>query len=81
MRSIQARFNHFNREPNSSYLAFSRAIEGREFCRDNISRNFVKLVDKDDYSHKDKNILIDHLYKLSNTPLEHEIEEKQASDE
>lgn len=78
MRSIQARFNNLNEEPVSTYLAFTRAVQYQGFCRDNISRNFIRLVDKDDYSHNDKNTLINHLYMLSNTPAEHEIEYKKA---
>ncbi|MCB9806150.1 hypothetical protein H6775_03265 [Candidatus Nomurabacteria bacterium] len=67
MRSIEARFNRFNKKPVSSYLAFSNAVKGQGFSRDSISRNFVKLVYRDDYLKKDKKQLIDHLENLSNS--------------
>lgn len=67
MRSIEARFRKFNNEPSSSYLAFSRAIEGQNFSRDSISRNFINLVNVDDYEHEEKKQLIDHLENLSNS--------------
>ena len=74
MRSIKARFNKLYKEPLSSYLAFSRSVRNQRFTLDSISRNFTKLVEKDDYDIKDKNTLIKHLYKLSNPSEEHEIE-------
>lgn len=81
MRSIKARFNKFNKEPNSTYLAFTKAVKYRKFSRDKISRNFIKLVDKSDYIHEDKNTLIDYLHYLSNRSEEHEIQPKQANTE
>lgn len=53
----------------SSYLNFARAVKGRRFSKDAISRWFTKLVEKDDYDKRDRKQLIAHLAKLSN-PLE-----------
>ena len=76
MRSIEARFNKFNKEPVSSFLAFSEAVKNQNFNLDTIKRNFTKLVDKVDYCKEEKNQVINHLYKLSNKPEEHVIEAK-----
>jgi hypothetical protein len=78
MRSIQARFNKFynkpskaNEMPPSTYLAFAKAVKHQFFSRDSIARNWMKLVDKEDYLKEEKNEIIDYLYKLSNKPEEH----------
>lgn len=78
MRSIKARFNNFYSKslkadeiPPSTYLAFARAVKHQFFSRDSIARNWMKLVDKEDYEKEEKNEIIDYLYKLSNTPEEH----------
>lgn len=71
MRSVKARFNRFNKEPLSSYIAFSKAVKNQNFSRDSISRNFINLVDPDDYCCDEKKSLIDYLYDLSNPTEEH----------
>lgn len=65
MKSIEARFNRFEHESIGSYVAFARAVNGQQFSRDTISRNFLKFVDKSDYDKKDKNQIIDYLTTLS----------------
>lgn len=69
MKSIERRFNNIkNRRPNwSSYICFAEAIKGQKITKDIISRWFGKLVEKDDYSKKDKKQLLKHLDVLSNT--------------
>lgn len=52
--------------PNlSTYMNFASAVREQGFTRDAISRNFNRLVSKDDYERKDKQSLIDGLTRLS----------------
>lgn len=68
MRSIKARFNQSQSvHPEwSSFICFSSAISDQKFCLDNISRNFNKLVDKQDYEADEKREIIDFLFRHSN---------------
>lgn len=56
MRSIEARFKQIEmKHPDwSSYVVFSSAIHGQNFCKDKIHRHFNKLVEKDDYHKSEK---------------------------
>ena len=76
MRSIKARFQNEQKEGVSTYIAFLRAVKEQGFSRDNIARNFLRFVDKNDYKRNQKNNLVDQLYKLSKTLEEHEIDTK-----
>lgn len=76
MRSIERRFlNLQQKRPNhSSFLNFAASIRSQNFSADKISRWFSELVEKVDYDKGDRAALLKHLYALSNTPEEHEIE-------
>ena len=67
MRSIQRRFDNFQKKnPNlSTYINFAKTVRGQRFSRYAISKWFNRLVDKDDYSPKDRNQLIGELTKLA----------------
>lgn len=65
MRSVEARFNQRHKDPASTYLAFARAVRGQGFSRNTVARNFVQLVEADEYEKKDKNKIIDFLVQLS----------------
>ncbi len=67
MRSIKRRFDNFQQKnPNlSTYINFAKAVRGQRFSRNAISKWFNRLVDKDDYSPKDRNQLIGELAKLT----------------
>lgn len=67
MRSIKASFLEVtDKNPDlSSFICFSKAIQGRKFTKRRISRSFNSLVKKDDYFDS-KIELINHLVELSN---------------
>lgn len=67
MRSIKRRFDNFRQKnPNlSTYISFAKTVRGQRFSRYAISKWFNKLVDKDDYSPKDRNQLVRELTKLT----------------
>lgn len=66
MRSIQRRFEKIvKRNPFwSSYISFAEAIKHQQFSRDTIYHWFNRLVDKNDYSRKEKRNLLKHLCNL-----------------
>lgn len=68
MRSIQARFKEEKRKAacHGDFICLGRAVEGRRFCAERISRNLTALVEKDDYSITDRPALLRHLVALSN---------------
>ncbi|NMC51526.1 hypothetical protein GYA54_02220 [Candidatus Kuenenbacteria bacterium] len=67
MRSLERRFNHIkNSQPFwSDYQCFCRAIAKQKFGEQTIHRWFNKLVDKNEYSPRDKRCIIAHLEKLN----------------
>ncbi|KCZ71301.1 hypothetical protein ANME2D_02503 [Candidatus Methanoperedens nitroreducens] len=67
MRSIKRAFEKIKREnPNwSDYTCFFRAVSGRDFSKKMIAWHFSKLVDKSDYSSKDKKKILEWLFRLS----------------
>ncbi|KKR69861.1 MAG: hypothetical protein UU13_C0020G0012 [Candidatus Nomurabacteria bacterium GW2011_GWB1_40_7] len=65
MRSIERRFANFYSLPGkSSYIAFADAIKGQHFGTETIRYWFNKLVEKDDYTPRDKKDLFKHLLAL-----------------
>lgn len=64
MKSIEARFEKIKSENPywSTYVCFSRAIDGQNFSRDRLRRYFNKLVDKDDYASNEKAVTLKYLY-------------------
>lgn len=70
MKSLQRRFRIIElKNPDwSTYVIFSKAIEGQEFNVQAISRWFSVLVDKDDYAKSEKKVIIRNLEKLSKKP-------------
>ena len=67
MRSIQRRFKNLEQRNDSlsSFINFSRAIEGQNFSKDAISHWFNRLVEKDDYEACDKKEILKHFIALS----------------
>jgi len=67
MRSIKRRFNNIAKKNPywSSYLCFAETINDRNFSKRIIKKHFNQLVEKDDYSIKEKREIINYLYKLS----------------
>lgn len=70
MKSIKRRFNAI-KEKNpgwADHICFSEAIRGKKFKVQTISRNFHKIVDKDDFSRREKKQILEHLFSLSEYP-------------
>lgn len=69
MKSLKRRFeNIVEKNPSfSSYICFSKAVEGQGFNKQTIHRWFQKLVDKEDYAKNEKRAVLEHLDNLSNT--------------
>jgi hypothetical protein len=65
MRSIEARFSRFNKEPASSYLAFVRAIKHQNFSKRAIRSWFRKLVDKEDYEQDEIKAIFKNLERIT----------------
>lgn len=63
MKSVIANIKQV--EGLSSYTNFANAIKGRNFSKLTIRRAFNKFVDRDDYDKKDKQEILNYLYKLS----------------
>jgi hypothetical protein len=72
MKNIEARFRIFYKEPASTYLAFARAIKEQGLSGESISRNFTKLVEKNDYDKNDRKQILENLYRLNSGAYEHE---------
>lgn len=68
MKSIERRFKSIKekKEGWSTYLCFAQAITGQKFSRESLHRWFNKLVNKDDYSTKDKRNILMNLESLTN---------------
>jgi hypothetical protein len=68
MKSLERKFNEI-RERNknfSTYICFTKAIEGKKFNKRITYYWFKKLVDKDDYVGSEKMSILRHLDYLSN---------------
>lgn len=67
MRSIERRFkNTEKRYPElSSFICFCKTIKGQKFSANMVHRWFYKLVDKNDYSSREKRELFKHLENLT----------------
>jgi len=70
MKSIERRFKNVTKKnPHwSSYTCFAEAIQEQSFSEQRISRWFHKLVEKEDYSKKDKKQILAFLYDLTEKP-------------
>lgn len=66
MRSIQRRFKKIIKRNFlwSSYVCFAEAVKFQQFSKGAIHYWFNRLVDKDDYSKKEKRNLLKHLCNL-----------------
>ncbi len=67
MRSIKRVFEKIKRENPywSDYTCFSKAISGKRFSRETISRYFNELVGKNDSSRGEKKEVLGRLFWLS----------------
>lgn len=67
MKSIERRFNNIRKKKQgwSSYICFAEAIKGQKFSREAVHRWFNKLVDKDEYSLRDKKKILANLLSLT----------------
>lgn len=72
MKSIERRFNNVRKKNinYSDYVCLAEAVLGQQFSRRRLYTYFKKLVSIDDYDGTDTNMLVRHLYKISNTPDE-----------
>ena len=75
MRSIKIRFEKIKKmNPGlGDVLILAKVVSGQGYARKTISRQFTKLVDKEDYASNDKQGIVNHLFELSSTsqkPLE-----------
>lgn len=70
MKSIERRFKKISyKNPYwSTSVCFALAIVKQNFNEKIISRNFNKLVDKEDYASDDKKAILVFLQNLSKTP-------------
>lgn len=68
MRSIERRFNKVksSNESLGDYCCLVEAVQGQKFTRRRLYTYFKKLVSKDEYDEDDTNMLVRHLYKVSN---------------
>jgi len=67
MKSIERRYNKIIQKHTgwSSYICFAKTVTGQNFSRRAIHYWFNKLVDKQDYSKRDKVQLLKHLESLT----------------
>lgn len=63
--TIEVQFEKSLVDGVSTFIAFVRAIKGRNFDRFLIGRWFKKLVDEDDYAKEDYDTLLQWLHKIS----------------
>lgn len=63
MNSLEHRFNLIQKKNPlwSSLVCFHQTIVNRRLTERSISENFSRLVDKDDYSRKDKGAILKQL--------------------
>ncbi len=66
MNSIQERFSQLKRANPywSSYTSFAEAIKGKRYTKRRIALWFNCLVEKEDYSSKDKKAILEYLQSL-----------------
>lgn len=71
MRSIEYRFRSIQRKnPGlSTFICFSKAIQGKRFNQEVIRKGFNKLVDKNDYAEDEKMTHLKYLYAITRDPL------------
>ncbi len=70
MKSLQRRFNNIaKRNPAmSTLLCFANAVMGQKFSMQKITKYFYRLVDKNDYPHRDKDLIVKEYFDLSQGP-------------
>lgn len=80
MKSLQRRFERCAADHPSlgSFITLARAVRGQRFSKDRLQRNFNKLVDKADYEQKDKQALLEHLYRLTDSAEAYENRGKKS---
>lgn len=68
MKSIRRRYQQTCEKNSywSSLLCFSEAVRNQGFSKDTIHRWFPKLVDHQDYDHREKLAILEHIVYLSN---------------
>lgn len=69
MKSIQRRFDTItSKNPYwSTYICFAESIKNQNFNKEIIQIWFNKLIDKNDYSKKDKKSIINYLLVVNNS--------------
>ena len=69
MKSLERRFcSIVEKNPSfSSYICFSKAVEGQKFSKQTVHRWFQKLADRDDYAKGEKRAVLKYLDNLSNS--------------
>jgi hypothetical protein len=67
MKNLQVRFQELKetKKSLSDYLCFSNAVYGKGFSFNEIKTNFLKLVDRSDYSRSDLDEILQDLYRMS----------------
>ncbi|HOX10364.1 MAG TPA: hypothetical protein P5323_00175 [Candidatus Moranbacteria bacterium] len=67
MKSLERRFKNITKKKPfwSSYVCFSEAVKGQGFNRQSIHRWFQRLVDKNDYTRKEKRAILAHLENIT----------------
>ncbi len=67
MRSLKRIFEKIKREHPywSDYICFFHAVIRKGFSKKTISRNFNRLVDKDDYPTEKKNEVLEWMFRFS----------------
>lgn len=70
MRSIERRFKNIQKknEGHGACEILAKAIRNQKFNQDSITREFTKLVPKDEYAKNERRGLIKWLTEVSNTP-------------
>lgn len=66
MKSLERRYNNIliKNELLSSYICFAEAVTKQKFAKATVYYWFNRLVDKNDYSNKEKRNLLKHLCNL-----------------
>lgn len=70
MISIKSTFNKIqNKQPYlGACIIIAQAVRGKRFTQSSITREFTKLVPKDEYDKKERRAIIKFLTEISNTP-------------
>lgn len=68
MRSIKSRFNKIQRKQPllGACITLAQAIRSRKFTQSSITREFTKLIPKDEYDKKERRSIIKFLTEISN---------------